>query len=102
MKSVLVAAVVFSSLLASAQTAPKCAAQAEGMAQMKYLDNNPGIQGHEYSVLMSDYKVDKSDNSAAVEITIDGKNDEGDTWTEKYKLLVALDNCILAQIRRLR
>jgi hypothetical protein len=100
MKAILSAAILLSSLFAGAQEAQKCAAQAEGMAQIKYLNNNPGIQGHEFEAKATAYEVEHADNSAAVEVTINGKNDEGDTWTEKYEIRLALENCTFAQSKR--
>ena len=100
MKAIVSAAILLSSLFAGAQEAQKCAAQAEGMAQIKYLNNNPGIQGHEFEAKTSGYEVDLSDDSAAVEVTINGKNDENDRWTEKYEIIVDLSNCTFAQSKR--
>jgi hypothetical protein len=79
-----------------AEAAQRCSPQAEGMAQVKYLMNNPGIQGHEFVAKTSDYKIER-DNSAVVEVTINGRNDEAETWTEKYEIRLDLENCTFAQ-----
>jgi hypothetical protein len=100
MKALLSAVILLSSLFAGAQQAQKCAAQAEGMAQIKYLLNNPGIQGHEFVAKATGYEVETSDNSAAVEVTIQGQNDDGDSWTEKYEIRLDLANCSFAQSTR--
>ncbi len=100
MKTLITAAVLLSSLFAGAEEARKCAAQAEGMAQIKYLLNNPGIQGHEFVAQTTAYEVESSDNSAAVEVTIKGKNDDGDMWTEKYEIRLDLVHCSFAQSSR--
>lgn len=99
MKAILSTVILLSSLFAGAQETQKCAAQAEGMAQIKYLLNNPGIQGHEFTARTTDYVVER-DNSATVEVTIDGRNDEADMWTEKYEIRLDLRNCTFSQSRR--
>jgi hypothetical protein len=99
MKTVLSIAILLSSVIAGAQEAQKCAAQAEGMAQIEYLNNNPGIQGHEFTARTTDYVVE-SNNSVTVEVTIDGRNDEADKWTEKYEICLDLQNCTYFQSRR--
>lgn len=100
MKHVLMIAILIGGTFVQAQEAQKCAAQAEGMAQIVYLQKNRGIQGHEFTSKVTGYVYEAYDNSAAVEVTIDGRNDENEKWTQKYEVLLALDGCIYAQSSR--
>lgn len=74
-----------------------CAQFAQGAAVADYLRDATGIQGHEYDSSIAGYtKLDQ--RQAAVAVAISGANDEGETWTAQYDVVVQVPTCALVEI----
>ena len=67
----------------------RCESFAQGVAEQKYLTvSEQGIQDHQWVNKVIDYQVDSDDGSVMVVVQIDGRNDDYDTWTSKYAILI--------------
>lgn len=74
-----------------------CAQFAQGAAEADYLRDATGIQGHEYESSITGYaKIDQRQAAVTVEIT--GANDEGESWTTQYEVVVQAPTCALVEI----
>lgn len=82
----------------------KCEAFAQGVAEQKYLTvSEQGIQDHRWVNKVIDYQVDSDDGSVMVVVQIDGRNDDYDTWTSKYAILIDTDRgCQAVAVRSVK
>lgn len=80
-----------------------CASFARGAAEATYLSENTGIQGHEWSSGVVQVTMKKNETTVMVEV--DGANDESDTWTAKYEVIVNTTPegyCSLAEVNEVK